>query len=39
MVAENRLGPEDFILPIFVQEPGGTSDISAMPGVQRIRSR
>ena len=35
MVAENRLGPQDFIWPLFVQEPNGTSGISAMPGVLR----
>lgn len=35
LVAENRLGPQDFIWPLFVQEPDGTSEISAMPGILR----
>jgi porphobilinogen synthase len=35
LVAENRLGTEDLIWPIFVQEPDGTSGISSMPGVLR----
>jgi porphobilinogen synthase len=37
LIAENRLGPEDFILPIFVGTGVGQRDpISSMPGVDRI---
>lgn len=35
LVAESRLGPEDFIWPVFLQEGDGTSDVEAMPGVTR----
>ncbi|HVI88438.1 MAG TPA: porphobilinogen synthase [Dongiaceae bacterium] len=36
MVAENRLGPQDFILPVFVKEGGAKREaIPAMPGVYR----
>ncbi len=35
LVAENRLGAEDFIWPLFIQEANGSSDIEAMPGVKR----
>jgi porphobilinogen synthase len=36
LVAENRLSVDDLIWPIFVQEGTGvSSDIAAMPGVQR----
>ncbi len=36
MVAENRLGPQDFILPVFVKEGGAKREaIAAMPGVHR----
>ncbi len=35
LVAENRLGPQDFIWPVFVQEPDGFSEVVSMPGVGR----
>ncbi|HVJ43368.1 MAG TPA: porphobilinogen synthase [Dongiaceae bacterium] len=36
MVAENRLGPQDFILPVFVKEGGAKREaVAAMPGVYR----
>jgi porphobilinogen synthase len=36
MVAEQRLGPQDFILPVFVKEGGAKREaIAAMPGVNR----
>ena len=36
MVAENRLGPQDFILPAFVKEGGAKREaVAAMPGVFR----
>ncbi|MBM3534612.1 MAG: porphobilinogen synthase [Alphaproteobacteria bacterium] len=36
LVAENRLSADDLIWPVFVQEGSGvSSDIAAMPGVQR----
>jgi porphobilinogen synthase len=36
LVRENRLGPEDLILPVFVLEGQGvTQDVASMPGVQR----
>jgi porphobilinogen synthase len=37
LVAENRLGPEDLIWPVFVQEGAGARQaIAAMPGVNRL---
>ena len=37
LVAENRLSVDDLIWPIFVMQGSGeTSDIAAMPGVQRV---
>ncbi len=37
LVAENRLSVDDLIWPIFVMEGSGqTTDIAAMPGVQRV---
>ena len=37
LVAENRLSIDDLIWPIFVMEgTGQTTDIAAMPGVQRV---
>jgi porphobilinogen synthase len=36
MVAENRLGAEDLILPIFVHDGSGKQPIEAMPGVDRL---
>jgi porphobilinogen synthase len=36
LVRENRLAPEDFILPVFVLDGHGrTQDVASMPGVQR----
>jgi porphobilinogen synthase len=35
LVAEARLGADDLIWPVFVQEAGGTSAVAAMPGVER----
>jgi len=36
MVAEQRLGPQDFILPVFVKEGGAKREaINAMPGIHR----
>jgi len=36
LVRESRLGPEDFILPVFVLDGSGqTQDVSSMPGVKR----
>ena len=35
LVAETRLGPEDFIWPLFLTETDGVTDVDAMPGVQR----
>ena len=35
LVAENRLSVDDFILPIFVQESDGESDVTSMPGIRR----
>jgi porphobilinogen synthase len=36
MVAENRLAPQDFILPVFIKEGGAKREaIPAMPGVYR----
>jgi len=35
MVAESRLGPENLILPLFVQESGPDFDVPSMPGVKR----
>ncbi|MEO3429805.1 porphobilinogen synthase [Pelagibius sp. CAU 1746] len=36
MVAENRLGTEDLIWPIFVHGGSGQQPIEAMPGVDRL---
>ncbi len=36
MVAENRLGTEDLIWPIFVHGGSGKQPIEAMPGVDRL---
>lgn len=37
LVAENRLSVDDLIWPIFVMDGSGqTTDIAAMPGVQRV---
>ena len=36
LVRENRLAPEDLILPVFVLDGSGqVQDIPSMPGVQR----
>ncbi len=35
LVAEARLGVDDLIWPVFVQEAAGTSEVEAMPGVRR----
>ena len=36
LVRENRLAPEDLILPVFVLDGHGRSqDVASMPGVQR----
>ena len=36
LVRENRLAPEDLILPVFVQDGHGkTHEVASMPGVQR----
>ena len=35
LVAENRLSADDFIWPLFVQEPDGLTPIEAMPGAHR----
>jgi len=35
MTAETRLGPQDFIWPLFVHEGAGEQPIAAMPGVVR----
>ena len=35
MVAESRLGVDDLIWPVFVQEANGGSEVEAMPGVLR----
>jgi len=35
LVAEARLGADDLIWPVFVQEAMGTSPVEAMPGVER----
>ncbi|WP_343562754.1 porphobilinogen synthase [Kiloniella sp. b19] len=35
LVAENRLGTDDLIWPLFVQDEMGTSDVASMPGVKR----
>ena len=37
MVAETRLGPQDFIYPLFVVEGRGVREpVSSMPGVERL---
>jgi len=36
MVAENRLGTEDLIWPIFVHDGSGRQPIASMPGVDRL---
>ncbi len=36
MVAENRLGTEDLIWPVFVHGAGGKQPLEAMPGVERL---
>jgi len=36
MVAENRLGTEDLIWPVFVQDGHGKRPIESMPGVDRL---
>jgi len=35
MVAESRLGPEDFIWPVFLKEGDGVQPVESMPGVVR----
>ncbi|MDJ0895609.1 MAG: porphobilinogen synthase [Alphaproteobacteria bacterium] len=35
MVAENRLGVDDLIWPVFITEDSGTGEIPSMPGVVR----
>ena len=35
MVAESRLGVDDLVWPVFVQEADGSSEVEAMPGVLR----
>ena len=36
LVCENRLAPQDLILPVFVLDGHGqTQDVASMPGVQR----
>ena len=35
LVAEARLGVDDLIWPVFVQEAPGESDVASMPGVKR----
>jgi porphobilinogen synthase len=35
LVRETRLHVEDLILPLFVAEGGGVTEISSMPGVFR----
>jgi porphobilinogen synthase len=35
LVAENRLGCQDLIWPIFVQDEDGKSEISSLPGIPR----
>ena len=36
MVAENRLGTEDLIWPVFVHDGSGRQAIASMPGVDRL---
>ncbi len=36
LVAENRLGTEDLIWPVFVHAGGGRQSVEAMPGVERL---
>jgi len=37
LVSENRLGPQDFIWPLFVKDGEGVREpIAAMPGVERL---
>jgi porphobilinogen synthase len=35
LVAEARLGPDDLIWPVFVQDAPGISQVESMPGVER----
>ncbi len=35
LVAENRLGVDDLIWPVFVQEDNGETEVDSMPGVKR----
>jgi porphobilinogen synthase len=35
LVAENRLGVEDLIWPVFVQDADGQSEIASLPGIRR----
>lgn len=35
LVAENRLSVDDLILPVFVQDKDGVTDVPGMPGVKR----
>ena len=36
LVRENRLTPDDLILPVFVHAPPGREAIASMPGVERV---
>ncbi len=36
LVRENRIGPDDFIFPIFVTYNNKSSEIKSMPGVKRL---
>jgi len=36
MVAENRLGTEDLIWPVFIHDGSGRQPIASMPGVDRL---
>src|SRR3546814_18875960 len=36
LVAENRLGIDDLIWPIFVHDGSGSAPIPSMPGVERL---
>jgi len=39
LVAENRLGTEDLIWPVFLHDGGGRQPIESMPGVGKVRAR